>query len=115
MTLNVCVNLLKIHNERLFPKFLFSFWCNFKAKGDIILQFGVNKTIQGSFSYFLGLNRTVVYTEGEISAKNLTKICQIPKFHGQFEIFWTKKRGLIGSGPNSANILGRTILTQLRY
>jgi hypothetical protein len=31
----------------LFLKVLFSFWCNFKAKGDIILHFGVNKTIQG--------------------------------------------------------------------
>jgi hypothetical protein len=48
---------------------LFSFWCNFKAKGDNILHFGVNKTIQGiifikQIFFFrnicFALNRTVV-------------------------------------------------------
>jgi hypothetical protein len=56
--------------------------CNYKAKGDIILHFGANKMIQGSFSikkkkigvektYFLGL-KSYSRTEGEISAKNRT-------------------------------------------
>jgi hypothetical protein len=40
----------KIHKTKSnFFKVLFSFWCNFKAKGNIILHFGVDKMIQGSF------------------------------------------------------------------
>jgi hypothetical protein len=61
-----------------FSKFLFSFWCNFKAKGDIILHFGMDKTIQGSFSskkqkhILLALNHTVI-----LRAKFQPKITQI--------------------------------------
>jgi hypothetical protein len=65
------------HNRPFFKVF-FSYMCNYKAKGNIILHFGANKTIQGiifinlkkkkKFSektYFFGL-KSYCRTEGEI-------------------------------------------------
>jgi hypothetical protein len=41
------LNFWKMHKKRPFFKVFFSYMCNYKAKGDIILHFGANKTIQG--------------------------------------------------------------------
>jgi hypothetical protein len=41
--LSFCVKFFRMPKKRLF----FSYMCNYKAKGDIILHFGANKTIQG--------------------------------------------------------------------